>query len=79
MPPIDPRSPVPAYAQVADAIAKLIGSGKLRPDFPIPSETQIVQEYGVSRGTARKAVEQLRESGLVVTVQGRGSFVRPQS
>ena len=41
----------------------------------IPSEKQIEQEFGVARGTARKAIGQLRADGLVVTVAGRGSYV----
>jgi GntR family transcriptional regulator len=35
-----------------------------------------VQEYGIARGTARRAVEVLRDEGLVITVQGRGTYVR---
>jgi GntR family transcriptional regulator len=52
-------------------------SGELEPDSPLPSELQLVQEYGIARGTARHAIEVLRNEGLVVTVQGRGSYVKP--
>ncbi|MET0422772.1 MAG: GntR family transcriptional regulator [Actinoplanes sp.] len=41
----------------------------------MPSENQLVQQYGVARGTARKAIQLLRERGLVVTVVGRGTYV----
>ena len=40
-------------------------------------ETQLQQEFGIARGTARKAIALLREQGLVVTVKGRGSYVHP--
>ncbi|XVU30441.1 GntR family transcriptional regulator [Actinoplanes sp. CA-054009] len=77
---MDFDGPTPLYIQIADVIEARIRSGELLPDRPIPSENQMVQEFGVARGTARKALELLRERGLVVTVVGRGTFVarRPQ-
>ncbi len=45
------------------------------PDRPIPSETQLVQEFGVARLTARKAVRVLIDEGMVYVVGGRGSYV----
>jgi len=36
-----------------------------------------MQEYEVARGTVRKAIEVIRDHGLIVTVQGRGLFVKP--
>jgi len=44
---------------------------------PIPSEVQLQQEFGVARGTARKAVPALREAGRVHTVIGKGTYVGP--
>jgi GntR family transcriptional regulator len=73
---IDPRSSVPAYRQLADILQAQIESGELEPDSPVPSETRLIQDYGVARGTVRHAIEVLREAGLIVTVQGRGSYVR---
>ena len=72
---IDHEGMTPLYIQVADAIEARIVSGELVPNRPIPSENALTQEYGVARGTARKAVDVLRERGLVVTVTGRGTFV----
>lgn len=76
---IDFEGPTPLYQQVADLIEARIKAGELAPNRPIPSENQLVQEYGIARGTARKAIELLRVRGLIVTVVGRGSFVRPTS
>jgi GntR family transcriptional regulator len=73
---IDLRSAVPAYRQLANIIRAQIESGGLAHDRPVPSETTLVQEYGVARGTVRRAIEVLREEGLVVTVQGRGTYVK---
>lgn len=77
---IDHEGPTPLYVQVADAIQARIEAGEFLPDRPIPSENQLVQEYGIARGTARKTIQLLRERGLVVTVVGRGTYViaKPQ-
>lgn len=72
---IDLRSAVPAYRQLAAILREQIESGELAADQPVPSETTLVQRYGVARGTVRHAIEVLRDEGLVVTVQGRGTFV----
>jgi GntR family transcriptional regulator len=74
---VDPQSATPVYMQVADILRARIESGQLLPDRPVPSETQLQQEFGVARGTARKAIAVLREQGLVITVMGRGSYVNP--
>ncbi len=47
-------------------------------DTRLPSEIELSQQYGVARMTVRRAVAQLRDKGLVVTVHGRGSFVAPR-
>ena len=73
---IDLRSAVPAYRQLASILREQIQSGELAADQPVPSETTLIQRYGIARGTVRRAIEVLREEDLVVTVQGRGTFVR---
>lgn len=75
---LDPLSARPLYVQLADIIARKIASGELAPDRPIPSENHLADEYGVARLTARRATQELRERGLVVTVRGKGSFVVEQ-
>ena len=74
---VDPQRATPVYAQVADILRGRIESGQLLPDRPVPSESQLQQEFGIARGTARKAIALLREQGFVVTVKGRGSNVNP--
>ncbi|MEU6755036.1 GntR family transcriptional regulator [Streptomyces sp. NPDC046685] len=76
--PLDPMSARPLYVQLADIIAGKIESGELAPDRPIPSENHLADEYGVARLTARRAAQDLRERGLIVTVRGKGSFVVAQ-
>jgi GntR family transcriptional regulator len=72
---VDPDSDVPRYRQLAELLRARIESGELRTGRRIPSETTLQQEHGLSRLTIRKAVELLREDGLVHTVPGLGTFV----
>ncbi|MBV1936519.1 GntR family transcriptional regulator [Streptomyces sp. BV286] len=71
-------SATPLYMQLADVISRKIASGELAPDRPIPSENHLADEYGVALLTARRAAQELRERGLIVTVRGKGSFVAVQ-
>ena len=72
---IDPIAPVPPYRQIAEIIRRRIDSGQYVPDARIPTESEIVGEFEVARTTARRAVQVLREEGLVYTVPNRGSYV----
>lgn len=72
---VDRGSPHTATRQIADLIAADIDTGRLQPGDAVPSEVQLSQRYGVSRGTARAAVAMLRASGRVRTHFGRGTFV----
>lgn len=74
---LDHEGMTPVYVQVADIIAARIAAGELQPNRPIPSEAQMAQEFGIAKLTARRAARELRDRGLVVTVPGRGTFVKP--
>lgn len=76
---IDPLGSEPVYLQVAAVIRARIESGEIEPNRPVPSITGIVQEFGVARGTAVKALGVLHDEGLVRTVPGRGTYVMPQA
>ncbi|MEV4354076.1 GntR family transcriptional regulator [Nonomuraea sp. NPDC049625] len=67
----------PKWVQVANIIKERIASGDYPVDTPVPSEHQIVQEFGVARGTARKVLQRLQEEGVIYAVRGLGSFVSP--
>lgn len=73
---VDADSPTPLYVQVAALLRARVASGELT--SRLPSLRTITQEYGVSHVTAEKAVQALRDEGLVVTVVGRGTYVKPQ-
>lgn len=71
---IDPDSATPLYVQVASMLRARIKSGEIT--SRLPSIRTITQEYGVSHITAEKAMQVLRDDGLVVTTIGRGTFVK---
>ena len=73
--PVDHDAATPLWQQLADILRKQIERGKLPSGRVIPSETTLMQQHGLARGTVRKAIDALAEEGLVVRVQGRGTFV----
>lgn len=72
---INHDSAVAVSVQVAADIEADIDAGKLAPDTRLPSEAELSQQYGVARITVRRALDQLRERGKVVTAHGRGTYV----
>lgn len=63
------------YVKVADRIAEDIASGKLASGAALPGERAMTELYGVSIGTVRRAVRELRERGLVATLPAKGTYV----
>lgn len=63
------------YVRVADAIEADIRSGRLPRGARLPNERDLGAEHGVAPGTARRAVRELRDRGLVVTLPNKGTFV----
>jgi DNA-binding GntR family transcriptional regulator len=71
--PVDPLGADFAYVQVANNIAVRIKAGEIT--HRLPSERDLAEEYGVAYQTVRHAMKLLRERGLIITRQGRGTFV----
>lgn len=72
---LDEKSVIPLYHQLKEILRELIKSGSLTGGQEIPSERQLIQEYGVSRATVRQAIGELEREGLVVRKQGRGTYI----
>jgi GntR family transcriptional regulator len=75
----DPASPVPLYVQAADHVAAQISSGELRPGQKLPSERDLADTWGIAYQTVRRTMAELRERGLVISVVGKGTFVRKEA
>lgn len=75
---LDMYSDVPLYEQLAAMLRERIRTGQLKQLDPLPSETTLEQEFEVSRDTVRRAIQQLRDEGLVFTVRRRGTYVGPR-
>ncbi|MGW1072236.1 GntR family transcriptional regulator [Streptomyces sp. NPDC002537] len=67
---------VSKYLRVADDVLAQIRAGGLLPGQRVPSESELMARYGVSVGTVRRAMAEIRASGLVETLHGKGSYVR---
>lgn len=65
----------PQYAKIKHYIRQMIQSGEFAPNDRIPSENDLVKQYGVSRMTVHRALRELKEEGTVVRVSGVGTFV----
>ena len=68
----------PLYLQLARQLEKDIRAGTYRVDQALPSERVLSESLGVSRITARKAIEVLVGQGLVLRRQGSGNFIAPR-
>lgn len=69
------RGSAPLYSQVKELIIQEIYQGAWSPGDLLPSETRLGQDYGVSQGTVRKALDELAAENLVIRHQGKGTFV----
>lgn len=68
--------PTPMYHQIRQDLENQMHLGRLPVGAQVPTEQQLCKLHGVSRITARRALEDLREAGIIERTQGRGSFVR---
>lgn len=72
----------PRYTEIKEHIIRRIDTARWKAGDRVPSENALAAEFAVSRMTARRALQELGEEGLLVRTQGLGSFVadeRPMS
>jgi GntR family transcriptional regulator len=70
---------VPLYHQVQHLIRHRIAKGEYRPGTQIPSEHELCRQLDVSRVTVREALRELVRERVLMKIQGKGTFVAPQS
>ncbi len=73
---IDPRSPVPLYAQIAGRLRVAVAAGELRPGESLPSVRQLAARLRVNPATVVQAYRDLETEGFVEMRQGAGTFVK---
>lgn len=75
---VDVRDSSPLYRQLARRIEAAIREGQYQVDQALPSERVLSESLGVSRVTARKAIDQLVDQGLILRRQGSGNYIAPR-
>jgi len=70
---VDLNDNSPLYMQLARKLAQDVRDGRYQADQALPSERTLSEQLDVSRVTARKAIDQLVEQGLVVRRRGSGN------
>ena len=73
---LDPRSPIPLYAQVADRIKVAIVARELPPGTLLESVRALAARLRINPATVVQAYRQLETEGFVEMRQGSGSYVR---
>lgn len=72
------QPPPPRYQGIAAELRALVDRGDYQPGDRLPSESEIMETFDVSRGTARQALAVLQAQGIAQATTGRGVFVREQ-
>jgi DNA-binding GntR family transcriptional regulator len=72
---VDHGSAIPPYQQVAAILRDRITAGEIAPGARLPSIAGLVQEFGIARTTASKALHVLIGEGLAAVTPGWGTYV----
>ena len=72
---IDKDKNKPIYKQLVDEILEDIKQGRLNPEDKLPTERELAERLGISRGTVKKAYKELADNGVIEVIQGSGSDI----
>ena len=72
---INRQSKLPLYQQLYEVLRGNITRGEWKPGDLIPAESELIEQYGVSRITVRQVLDMLVQEGLIYRQRGRGTFV----
>ncbi len=75
---LNKQSPIPLYYQLMEDIRAQITSGEIKAGDKLPSESQMMEQYGVSRLTVREALSNLVNEGLLVKKHGKDTYCRDE-
>lgn len=74
--PLNRNSFEPLYVQLAEKIRLMIHQ-QFSPGEQLPSESELITRYVVSRNTVRQSIEVLEQQGYVISRRGKGTYVAP--
>lgn len=74
----DSQSGTPLYLQLARWLEQAMTDGRFQPHEALPSERTLADALGLSRVTARKAIDRLADRGLVLRRHGSGNYIAPR-
>ncbi|MBA4264113.1 MAG: hypothetical protein C0453_03445, partial [Comamonadaceae bacterium] len=72
---IQSASPTPLYEQIKAILRSRVLDGTYKPHEQLPSESEMMSAFSVSRITVRQALNDLQNEGLVFRIHGKGTFV----
>jgi GntR family transcriptional regulator len=67
--------PTALYVRIKEYLREAILRGDLKPHAQLPSESELIRQFGVSRITVRQALNDLQKENLIFKIHGKGSFV----
>lgn len=73
---IDRKSFVPIYHQLARILKEQINSGQIKPGEKLPSESEMIEYYGIGRLTIREALTHLVNENYIEKIQGKGTYCK---
>lgn len=74
---VSPNRPLAPFARVKQYLKQELANGRWPPEALMPSEAELVAQFGVSRMTVNRAFRELQTEGLIERVQGVGTFAAP--
>ncbi|MBO9357254.1 GntR family transcriptional regulator [Bordetella petrii] len=78
-PPLAPAAESKTARRFTQYLREQLSSGNLAPGVRLPAERLLAEQFGISRGTVRRALKQLEAEGRIVGIRGSGTFVQPVS
>ena len=69
------NSGIPIYVQIRDQLLRAIGSGALRPSEQLPTMRELAVRLKVDLNTVRHAYDELEQTGAIVILRARGTYV----
>ncbi len=72
---IDPKDPLPIYAQLEQGFRAAIATRRLRPGDQLPTVRQLAVELQVNANTVARVYSELERAGVIETKRGVGSFI----